>query len=758
MFHAIVARNMMKHLLKPTLFEQPYLPYDYRSWGGDHVWSHTFWQGNHVWLHKPPYALWQIAISYHLFGVNTFALRLPSLILSGLAVLITYLIASELYDKKVGLVAASLQAVSPLLLNLLHGYAFSDHIDTALIFWVELSCYLLIRGIKTGKVKYYILSGVAQGFGYLSKSYLCLVAFGIAAAILTLAKTGVLRSLKASINVRKVLAQIASSIAVAAPWVIFCLVKYPREFLHEHMRVLDHLHTGIEIWAKPWDHHLFQYMPPHYPYWYLIIVVSFFFLLAFAIKNRSFSDLYVVLWVVGVVVPLSMSVSKVPAGTDIVVPALILCFSAVCFRIIRGDHRVAVVGYFSLVFSLFFLSLWPLRLFGGAKSAVLSLVQRATLIEKISPTLYSNGWILYQTLCYLAAFAVFFAIYTGLRSRGNDSWKRRYVDLLKIATAAMLIALAFPLVSTTVQVTARKTTPDDFEDVGRYIRENLPENSAFLLESPKRFDYYYLMYHADRSAYCLEPRHEGAWTPKDDSFLNWTDYILEADYMVDNPNRILAFNYRSTDHENFYRFNPYRGASLVLWHFRLDGEWNAGGALSAPYFVRANTWYRAQVTVKGEDHVLKVKPVSDNTPFSEIEPYIETDDIHHKRGSIGIFGYGYTDNVVVWRIDPDHATSDVLFREDFQSEEEGELPSGWKFLGNSIEGFEARVMEDPSNKNNKVLFTNAPYDIEGPSFIIESEGGIPYLVSVKDYDYPLVYASPVEPHYRIYGLSSLSEH
>jgi len=101
----------MKHPFKPTLFDQPYLPYDYRSWGGDHVWSHTFWQGNHIWLHKPPYALWQIAASYHLFGVNTFALRLPSVIMSGLAVFITYMIGSELYDKKVGFVAAFLQAV-----------------------------------------------------------------------------------------------------------------------------------------------------------------------------------------------------------------------------------------------------------------------------------------------------------------------------------------------------------------------------------------------------------------------------------------------------------------------------------------------------------------------------------------------------------------------------------------------------------------------------------------------------------------------
>src|SRR5580698_4339023 len=57
-FHALVARNLLKHPLTPTLVDQPFLPYDYRDW-----------QANNVWLHKPPLALWQIAVSYFVFGV-----------------------------------------------------------------------------------------------------------------------------------------------------------------------------------------------------------------------------------------------------------------------------------------------------------------------------------------------------------------------------------------------------------------------------------------------------------------------------------------------------------------------------------------------------------------------------------------------------------------------------------------------------------------------------------------------------------------
>src|SRR5688572_19601894 len=64
-YHANVAQNVFKHPLKPTLVDAPYLAYDYKKWGE-----------NHVWLHKPIFSFWQAALSFALFGVSTFALRL----------------------------------------------------------------------------------------------------------------------------------------------------------------------------------------------------------------------------------------------------------------------------------------------------------------------------------------------------------------------------------------------------------------------------------------------------------------------------------------------------------------------------------------------------------------------------------------------------------------------------------------------------------------------------------------------------------
>ena len=110
--HALVAKNLLKHPLKPTLIDVPYLPIQVFDWGA-----------NHVWLHKPILGLWQIAGSYWLFGVNTWALRFPSVLLSTAAVWLTYLIGKELLSRQAGLIAATIQEFSPFLMQLIlmHG-------------------------------------------------------------------------------------------------------------------------------------------------------------------------------------------------------------------------------------------------------------------------------------------------------------------------------------------------------------------------------------------------------------------------------------------------------------------------------------------------------------------------------------------------------------------------------------------------------------------------------------------------------------
>ena len=96
-FHALVAKNFISHPLTPTLFNNTLIPYDY-----------TNWTGNHVWLHKQPLFLWQIALSLKLFGINEFAVRIPSVIMMSIIPLLIYRIGKISINDRVGFYGAIL--------------------------------------------------------------------------------------------------------------------------------------------------------------------------------------------------------------------------------------------------------------------------------------------------------------------------------------------------------------------------------------------------------------------------------------------------------------------------------------------------------------------------------------------------------------------------------------------------------------------------------------------------------------------------
>jgi 4-amino-4-deoxy-L-arabinose transferase-like glycosyltransferase len=138
-YHALVAKHMADHPLRPTLYEQPLLPYDLRNW-----------RANHVWLHKPPLALWLMAASIRLFGAGDPAVRLPSVLLSALSILLTYDLGRRLFDPGTGLVAAGLHAIHGYLIALAAGRVPVDHIDAVLIAVVELGVWLAVAGTQRG--------------------------------------------------------------------------------------------------------------------------------------------------------------------------------------------------------------------------------------------------------------------------------------------------------------------------------------------------------------------------------------------------------------------------------------------------------------------------------------------------------------------------------------------------------------------------------------------------------------------------------
>lgn len=197
--HALVARNMIEAPLRPMLYRAPALPYNRHDW-----------MANHVWLHKPPAALWLMAGSMRLFGTNEIAMRVPSVVLSTLSVLLTFLIARQLLTTRVALLAAGIHAVNGFLIALAAGRRVADHVDTALIFFVELGVCLAIVFSRSRRWGWLVLAGASVGAGLLTKTWPALVVVPVAFTCFTMV-AGVWRALVWSVAI------LAVAVAVAAP-------------------------------------------------------------------------------------------------------------------------------------------------------------------------------------------------------------------------------------------------------------------------------------------------------------------------------------------------------------------------------------------------------------------------------------------------------------------------------------------------------------------------------------------------------------
>ena len=227
-FHALVAKNLIAHPLMPTLYRDAPLPYDYRDW-----------MANHVWLHKPPGALWPMAASMAIFGVNEIALRLPSLIFSTLSVWLTFLIGRRLFDARIGLLAAGFHAVNGFLVALVAGRRVADHVDTALIFWIEAGIWCAIAYAQGGRAGWFIASGIALGAALLTKSLPALLIVVVAFAAFT-DQNSTLDALKRAAGLMGI------GVLVWAPWMLYTRAAFPLEAEWTWQYTLLHLVQPVE--------------------------------------------------------------------------------------------------------------------------------------------------------------------------------------------------------------------------------------------------------------------------------------------------------------------------------------------------------------------------------------------------------------------------------------------------------------------------------------------------------------------------------
>lgn len=159
---------------------------------------------------KPPLTYWPILFSYQLFGVNEFALRVPSALAAIGILLFCYGAARMLFGPRAALVAAAIAATTPRIYILERRLP----IDIILLLFLTGTLFFLLRALLRNDTRSWALAYLFAGLGFLTKGPVALVIPAGAYALWALCN----RRLRLS-ETRPWLG-IAILAAVALPWYI----------------------------------------------------------------------------------------------------------------------------------------------------------------------------------------------------------------------------------------------------------------------------------------------------------------------------------------------------------------------------------------------------------------------------------------------------------------------------------------------------------------------------------------------------------
>jgi len=114
-------------------------------------------------VHPPLYyAFLKIFASF--FDYSVIGIRLFSVIFGILGMWVVYVFTKELFNRKAALYASFITAVSPFAIQ----YSQEARMYTMFVFLAVLSAWFFIRGLKTNRLKYYLLWGVFLGLSSLT--------------------------------------------------------------------------------------------------------------------------------------------------------------------------------------------------------------------------------------------------------------------------------------------------------------------------------------------------------------------------------------------------------------------------------------------------------------------------------------------------------------------------------------------------------------------------------------------------------------
>ncbi|WP_030559823.1 glycosyltransferase family 39 protein [Streptomyces aureocirculatus] len=195
--------------------------YSAAAQAGSQSWKALFFgsldAGNSITVDKPPAALWPMALSVRLFGLNSWAILLPQALFGVATVAVLHAAVRRRFSAVAGLLAGAVLALTPVAALM---FRFNNP-DALLTLLMTVTVYCVLRALEHARTKWLVWAGVAVGIAFLTKTL---------QAFLILPPLAVLYAVCAPTRLRRRLGQLAlatGAMVVAGGWWVAAVELWP---------------------------------------------------------------------------------------------------------------------------------------------------------------------------------------------------------------------------------------------------------------------------------------------------------------------------------------------------------------------------------------------------------------------------------------------------------------------------------------------------------------------------------------------------
>lgn len=121
---------------------------------------------NSITVDKPPASLWFMALSVRVFGLNSFAILLPQVLMGVATVGVLFATVKRYFGVHAGLIAGAVLALTPVAVLM---FRFNNP-DALLVLLMTCAAWATMRAIEKGSIRWMALVGAFIGFGFLTKT------------------------------------------------------------------------------------------------------------------------------------------------------------------------------------------------------------------------------------------------------------------------------------------------------------------------------------------------------------------------------------------------------------------------------------------------------------------------------------------------------------------------------------------------------------------------------------------------------------